>query len=93
VKPCWFISVVNSLAELPGITGVQFLVEGGKLETLFGHIGTMEPVKPDWSKVKGEKIKTGSVPLDFEKARELQNSSDQGHQPWRCDPVRVARSG
>lgn len=83
-------SVVNSLSELPGITGVQFLVEGNKLETLFGHIGTLEPLGPDWNMVKGGKVKLGPVAVDFKKAREQQTSADNGHQPWRLDPVRVA---
>lgn len=82
-------AVVNSLAELPGINKVQFLVEGNKLETLFGHIEIMEPLGPSWSMVKGEKVKLGPVAVDFRRAQELQNSVDNGHQPWRLDPVQV----
>lgn len=82
-------AVVNSLAELPGINKVQFLVEGNKLETLFGHIETTEPLSPNWSMVKGDRVKVGPAAVDLRKAQELQNSVDSGHQPWRLDPVQV----
>ncbi len=36
-------SIVNSLLELPGIEGVQFLVDGEVEEAAFGHICTDEP--------------------------------------------------
>lgn len=45
-------SVVNTLAELPGITSVQFLLEGEKMDTLAGHLGTEDPIKPDWDLVR-----------------------------------------
>lgn len=45
-------SVVNTLAKLPGITSVQFMVEGKKMDTLAGHVGTANPLKPDWSLVR-----------------------------------------
>ncbi len=46
-------SIVNSLAETPGINQVQFLVEGSKVESLFGHIGITEPLQPNTSLIKG----------------------------------------
>lgn len=46
-------SVVNSLGEVPGIKRVQFLVEGKKVETLYGHIDTENPIEPDQKLVKG----------------------------------------
>jgi germination protein M len=45
-------SVVNSLAEVPGIKKVQFLVEGEEVETLYGHIDTGSPISPDPKLVK-----------------------------------------
>lgn len=45
-------SVVNSLAEVPGIKRVQFLVEGREVETLYGHIDTGNPISPDQKLVK-----------------------------------------
>ncbi|MGB9790960.1 MAG: GerMN domain-containing protein [Thermacetogeniaceae bacterium] len=45
-------SVVNSLARLPGIERVQFLVEGKVPESLVGHADTMQPIAPNWSLVK-----------------------------------------
>ncbi|MDD4237701.1 MAG: GerMN domain-containing protein [Desulfotomaculaceae bacterium] len=45
-------SVVNSLAEIPGIKMVQFLVEGKEVETLYGHIDTGNPISPDLKLVK-----------------------------------------
>lgn len=83
-------SVVNTLSELPGITQVQFLVEGNKLETLYGHMDTSQPLGPDWNLVKDKAVKLGAVPLDFNKAQEIQTKVDNGHQPWRLDPVQVA---
>jgi spore germination protein GerM len=41
-------SVVNTLASLPGIEQVKFLVEGEEIETLTGHLDISEPVEPDW---------------------------------------------
>ncbi len=40
-------SIVNSLTELPGINQVQILVEGKKIESLYGHIGAAEPLEPN----------------------------------------------
>ncbi|MDH7577219.1 MAG: GerMN domain-containing protein [Bacillota bacterium] len=45
-------SVVNSLCKLPGIQKVQFLLEGEKQESILGHMGTLEPVAPDWTLAK-----------------------------------------
>ncbi len=47
-------SVVDTLAELPGITSVQFMLEGEKMDTLAGHFGTENPIKPDWTLVQTE---------------------------------------
>lgn len=54
-------SVVNSLAELPGITEVQFLIEGAKVESLAGHIELDAPLRPDWRLVPDRPVKLGSV--------------------------------
>lgn len=45
-------SVVNSLARLPGIERVQFLVEGKVQESLVGHADTTQPIAPNWNLVK-----------------------------------------
>lgn len=45
-------SIINSLARLPGIEKVQFLVEGEKQEAILGHADTTVPIGPDWSMVK-----------------------------------------
>lgn len=42
-------SVVNSLGKLPGIQKVQFLLEGQKVESIFGHNDTSVPFAPDWN--------------------------------------------
>lgn len=42
-------SVVNSLGKLPGIQKVQFLLEGQKVESIFGHNDTSLPFTPDWA--------------------------------------------
>jgi spore germination protein GerM len=47
-------SVVNSLAKLPGIKKVQFLLEGEKQESILGHADTSVPIAPDWSLVSGQ---------------------------------------
>jgi germination protein M len=47
-------SVVNSLAEIPGIKKVQFLIEGKEVETIYGHIDTGNPIAPDWKLVNTE---------------------------------------
>lgn len=45
-------SVVNSLARIKGISRVQFLIEGQKIETLTGHLDLTAPVTPRWDLVK-----------------------------------------
>lgn len=45
-------SVTNSLAKLPGIEKVQFLLEGEKQESILGHMDTSEPLEPNWELVK-----------------------------------------
>jgi len=42
-------SIVNSLGILPGIQKVQFLIEGDKQESIFGHMDTSIPIDPDWN--------------------------------------------
>lgn len=37
-------SIVYTLAELPEVDRVQFLIEGKKQEAIWGHLDTMEPV-------------------------------------------------
>ena len=45
-------SITNSLAELPEINQVQFLLEGKKVESILGHAITSEPMSPNWKMVK-----------------------------------------
>ena len=45
-------SITNSLAELPEIEQVQFLLEGKKVESILGHAITSEPMSPNWKMVK-----------------------------------------
>ena len=42
-------SVVNSLGSLAGIQKVQFLLEGDKKDSIFGHNDTSTPFSPDWN--------------------------------------------
>lgn len=44
-------SIVNTLAELPGVEYVQILIEGEAVETLVGHLELTEPLSPDWGMV------------------------------------------
>lgn len=46
-------SIVNSLTELPEINQVQILVEGKKIESLYGHIGITEPLGPNPGLIQG----------------------------------------
>ncbi|MBC7105650.1 MAG: GerMN domain-containing protein, partial [Firmicutes bacterium] len=45
-------ATVNSLCKLPGITRVQFLLEGQKQEAILGHLDTTRPLAPNWDLVK-----------------------------------------
>lgn len=45
-------SVVNTLARLPGISRVQFLLEGERIESLTGHMDLTQPLTPRWDLVK-----------------------------------------
>ncbi len=40
-------SIVNTLTQVPEISKVQFLLEGQKLESIWGHLDTTEPIGPD----------------------------------------------
>ncbi|MEW5919445.1 MAG: GerMN domain-containing protein [Bacillota bacterium] len=44
-------SIVNTLAELPGVERVQILIEGEVVDTLVGHLELLEPLSPDWGLV------------------------------------------
>ncbi len=46
------VPIVNSLAELPGIKKVQFLVEGKKEKTLAGHVMFNEPFERSEDSIK-----------------------------------------
>jgi len=39
----------------------------------------------------GGEVYVGEVALNMDELRQLQASVDQGHQPWRLDPLEVAR--
>ncbi len=39
-----------------------------------------------------EEIKTGKVKIDYEEIKRIQQSVDEGHQPWRLDPMMVVIS-
>lgn len=45
-------SITNSLAELPGVQKVQFLLEGKKVDAILGHADTTRPLAPNWKLVK-----------------------------------------
>jgi hypothetical protein len=40
----------------------------------------------------GEKIKAGQVKIDTASLSKLQEGVNEGHQPWRTDPLEVARA-
>lgn len=83
-------SIANTLTDLNiGIKKVQFLVEGEKQETLVGHLGTFEPITPDWYMTKTGEIRVGSIEINIEKLQELQQEVNAGHQPWALDPMQV----
>ena len=42
-------SITNSLAELPGVQKVQFLLEGKKVDAILGHTNTTNPLAPNWN--------------------------------------------
>jgi len=50
-------AVVNTLTELPGVTKVQFLVEGEEVESLSGHIYLGEPIERDLQYLEGNMLK------------------------------------
>jgi germination protein M len=45
-------SITNSLAELPGVQKVQFLLEGKKVDAILGHTNITSPLAPNWNLVK-----------------------------------------
>jgi len=49
-------SIVNTITEnFEEISSVRFLVEGGEIETLVGHVDLSEPVMPDQTWIDGAK--------------------------------------
>jgi spore germination protein GerM len=57
-------SIVNSIAvNIPGITGVKFLIDGKVATTLKGNLDVSNPLSPDYSLEKiSEGSATGEVP-------------------------------
>ncbi|MGF7186730.1 spore germination protein GerM [Desulfitispora alkaliphila] len=47
-------SVVNTLAQLPEVESVQFLINGEKHEDIWGHFYYLEPIEPDPELIGGE---------------------------------------
>jgi len=43
--------IVNTLAGAPGVERVQIWVEGALVETVAGHVSTLEPLAPDYTLV------------------------------------------
>lgn len=44
-------SIVNTLASLPQVERVKFLIEGEEVDTLVGHMELTDPLDPDWGLV------------------------------------------
>lgn len=77
-------SVVNSLTELPNVKAVQFLLEGKKEESIWGHGITSEPIE--------RHITTGSIYNSPERLKWLQEDRvNKGLDKWRLDPLQVAK--
>jgi spore germination protein GerM len=62
-------SIVNSIAvNIPGITGVKFLIDGRVTTTLKGNLDVRNPLSPDYSL---EKIPAGSATGEVPPAKDL----------------------
>jgi len=40
---------------------------------------------------EAEEIKTGKIKIDYKEIKRIQKSVDEGHQPWRLNPIMVVR--
>lgn len=52
---------------------------------------TSAPAPPTGTPLPPGKVYAGEVELDMEALEQLQAAVDQGHQPWRLDPLESAR--
>jgi len=46
-------AIVNTLTEFPGVEQVQILVEGKKVDTLYGHLDVYDPMSRSPGIIKG----------------------------------------
>ncbi|MGE5396493.1 MAG: GerMN domain-containing protein [Chitinophagales bacterium] len=73
-------SIVDSLAKLPGINRVQFLVEGKTVISPLGDIDLSSPIRPDYSLLKPpqvQRIQLKPIPTVPEKTNEVQRPNQQ----------------
>lgn len=47
-------AVVNTLTEFPGVEQVQILVEGKRVDTLYGHLDVYDPMSRSPGIIKGK---------------------------------------
>ncbi|ORX24550.1 sporulation protein [Thermoanaerobacterium sp. PSU-2] len=74
-------ALVNTLTGLPNVNSVQILVEGNKIDSLYGYKIGLDPL----SRI----VLTGEVYIDKDRVKKLQESTSFGKDSWRLDPMKV----
>ncbi|MCP2239220.1 Gmad2 immunoglobulin-like domain-containing protein [Thermoanaerobacterium thermosaccharolyticum] len=74
-------ALVNTLTGLPNVDSVQILVEGNKIDSLYGYKIGLDPLN--------RTVLTGEVYIDKERVKKLQENVSLGKESWRLDPIKV----
>lgn len=74
-------ALVNTLTGLPNVDSVQILVEGNKIDSLYGYKIGLDPLT--------RMVLTGEVYIDKERVKKLQENVSLGKESWRLDPIKV----
>ena len=91
-KPATTTSATTSAAQKPAISPQPAGVAASPSPTLRQSAGSAPaPVASPAASPSPPPIQTGAVPLDVAALQRIQQDVDQGHMPWRLDPLEVAR--
>ncbi|SNX53150.1 Gmad2 immunoglobulin-like domain-containing protein [Thermoanaerobacterium sp. RBIITD] len=74
-------ALVNTLTGLPDVDSVQILVEGNKVNSIYGYKIGLDPLK--------RMVLTGEVYINKDRVKKLQENVNLGKESWRLDPIKV----
>ena len=81
--PATAVPVPAETASAPALTATPVVPEATP---------TAQVIPPPTSPPPPDEVYVGEVELDMAALEQLQAATDQGHQPWRLDPLEVTRN-